>query len=312
MTGVQTCALPICIKLNSNGFTRTNHEFQGYGTGTTSVTHNAGTSYSFSNNTTLYAIWKRKGDSFLDKVTSLPENLVVDSDGNSRYTGSNANNYVSFNNELWQIIGVFDGKTKIIKDGYIGNKVWDSGGKNDWATSSLYSYLNTTYYNELNVSYRNMVENATWRTGGWNTPAVTTPLMYSYEGSIKGGSSSSTIATGYIGLMSASDYGYASSGCYSEQNLNLYNKCTSTTWLTKGEGGGSIAYEWMLTPSTSDTASVFYIVRNVNVTTYGTVSLLPIATTTSSMGVRPALYLKSSVYITGGTGTRSDPFILGM
>ena len=46
------------IKLNSNGFLKTTYEFKGFGTGTTTVTHNAGTSYNFSNNTTLYAIWK--------------------------------------------------------------------------------------------------------------------------------------------------------------------------------------------------------------------------------------------------------------
>ena len=62
-TASQNCSMynanTICaITLNSNGFTRPNYNFQGYGTGTTSVTHNVGTSYNFSNNTTLYAIWK--------------------------------------------------------------------------------------------------------------------------------------------------------------------------------------------------------------------------------------------------------------
>ncbi len=47
----------------------------------------------------------------------LPNNQETmnndDPDGNVRYMGANPNNYVSFNNELWRIIGVFDVKSSI-------------------------------------------------------------------------------------------------------------------------------------------------------------------------------------------------------
>ena len=46
------------ITLRSNGFTRTNYSFEGWGTSTTTKSYNAGQSVSFSSNTTLYAIWK--------------------------------------------------------------------------------------------------------------------------------------------------------------------------------------------------------------------------------------------------------------
>ncbi len=46
-----------------------------------------------------------------------------------RYTGKNPNNYVLFNNELWRMIGIFDGKIKIIKNDSIKDMSWDSGGK---------------------------------------------------------------------------------------------------------------------------------------------------------------------------------------
>ena len=83
------------------------------------------------------------------------------------YKRQNPNNYVSFNNELWRIIGVMknldDGtgkketRLKIIRDEPIGNYSWDnkaSGtgsstsqyGSNDWSDSALQQVLNSGAY----------------------------------------------------------------------------------------------------------------------------------------------------------------------
>ena len=88
-------------------------------------------------------------------------------DNNLRYIGSNPNNYVQFNNELWRIIGVFnnidDGtgtketRLKIIRNEPIGEYSWDnkaSGtgssnsewGSNDWSDSALQIVLNKGAY----------------------------------------------------------------------------------------------------------------------------------------------------------------------
>ena len=97
------------------------------------------------------------------------EELAYDgtADNNLRYIGSNPNNYVSFNNELWRIIGVFnnidDGtgkketRLKIIRGESIGKYSWDnkaSGigssddeyGSNDWSDSALQIVLNEGSY----------------------------------------------------------------------------------------------------------------------------------------------------------------------
>ena len=214
-----------------------------------------------------------------------------------RYTGANPNNYISFNNELWRIIGILDGKIKIIRNETIGSHSWNSEQKNDWAMSNLYQYLNTTYYDSLNETSKIMVENATWKTGGWSTPNVTTRQMYLYEGSVKGATSSASIITnGYIGLMSASDYGYASSECYNKMKLNDYNNtlCVSTNWLNSKKN------EWTITVSSVSERGVFYI---SNVVSY-------INDVNVAYEVRPSLYLKSDVYIKEGTGTSSDPYIV--
>ena len=217
-----------------------------------------------------------------------------------RYTGLNPNNYVSFNGELWRMIGIFDGKMKIIRNESIGDYEWNDIERNDWEKSSLYHYLNTTYYNSLESTSKNMIENATWRIGGYSIPDVTTNAMYGYEESLKGASSSSLTTTGFIGLMSISDYGYASSHCYKNgQSLNNYDNlvCTNTNWLKVGID------EWTLSPSSLQNLYAFYVSAE-GVAFFGGVP--------SSLAVRPSLYLKSNVYIKGGNGTRNDPYFLGI
>ena len=48
------------------------------------------------------------------------------SDANIRYEGSNPNNYVSFNDELWRIIGVFGDNIKLVRSEELGKLSWDS------------------------------------------------------------------------------------------------------------------------------------------------------------------------------------------
>ena len=87
--------------------------------------------------------------------------------GNIRYYGANPNNYIYFNCsdysnqtsstcETWRIIGVFDGKLKLIRGSQIGTYSWDNknistgaennSGKNDWTTARLMKLLNPVDY----------------------------------------------------------------------------------------------------------------------------------------------------------------------
>ena len=110
-------------------------------------------------------------DTIKDLAASNPNELVYDgtADNNLRYIGANPNNYVSFNNELWRIIGVMNNidngtgnketRLKIIRDESIGQYSWDnkasgtgsstsSYGSNDWSDSALQIVLNSgAYYN---------------------------------------------------------------------------------------------------------------------------------------------------------------------
>ena len=95
------------------------------------------------------------------------DELVEDDFGNLRYIGADPNNYVSFNNELWRIIGVMKGienadgtkedKVKLIRSESIGQYSWDNKaagvgsstseyGSNDWSDSALQKVLNEGAY----------------------------------------------------------------------------------------------------------------------------------------------------------------------
>ena len=87
--------------------------------------------------------------------------------GNIRYYGANPNNYIYFNCsdyknqtsdtcETWRIIGVFDGKVKIMRNSSIGSYSWDSSdssinrgnGVNEWSQADLMKLLNSGYDSE--------------------------------------------------------------------------------------------------------------------------------------------------------------------
>ncbi|MCI5734113.1 MAG: hypothetical protein MR297_02905, partial [Tenericutes bacterium] len=92
-----------------------------------------------------------------------------------RYRGANPKNYVTFNNEVWRIIGVFptddgtgniENRIKLIKDQSIGKKYWDTSGSNNWARpATLNTELNTTYLNSLDSTSKSMIGNTKYYLG---------------------------------------------------------------------------------------------------------------------------------------------------
>ena len=123
------------------------------------------------------------------------------SDANVRYEGANPNNYVSFNDELWRIIGVFGDNIKLVRTEELGKLSWDSSdssinggwGVNEWSQADLKEYLNTMYYGgtsvtcyggsnnktttcptgSLNSTAKSMINNYTWNTGAINDEDTT-------------------------------------------------------------------------------------------------------------------------------------------
>ena len=225
-----------------------------------------------------------------------------------RYRGASPKNYVTFNNEVWRILGVFptddgtgkiENRIKIIKDQSIGNKKWDTGNSNNWARpATLNTELNTTYLNSLDSTAKSMIGNTKYYLGGYNNNLqIKKDVMYQYERKTNGSIPNSWV--GKLAIMYASDYGYAvSDEC--TQNLYNYNNatCKNNNWLFKGID------EWTLLRFASISYGVFGVGSGGYVSSYGV--------SDNPYGVRPVLYLISSAKITGGNGTIGSPYTLGL
>ena len=99
-----------------------------------------------------------------------------------RYQGSNPNNYAYFNCadnsnptsstcEVWRIVGLFDGRVKLVRKDSIGSFSWDTSnansgyGINQWGPSGTYE--GADIMKELNSDYLNstLSTNANWYNG---------------------------------------------------------------------------------------------------------------------------------------------------
>ena len=258
---------------------------------------------------------------------SHPETEQLEAVTDYRYTGANPNNYVSFNNELWRIIGVFptddgtgniENRVKIIRNESIGVWEWDSGNINDWSTASLQELLNSgDYYNRtgsytstgLTEEAKSMISDAKWYLGGnpWNTNDDLTNNWYSYERGTTVYSGNPTSFIGKIGLMYPSDYGYATSGgsttsreeCLATvlYEWELYSDCKNNDWLLYSSN------QWIITHYPGASEGMFHV------NSAGRVNGRSAYDTSAA---RPVIYLDSMVEITGGTGTSSNPYTLGI
>ena len=113
-------------------------------------------------------------------------NLMEDIGGNIRYYGASPNNYIYFNCsdysnqssdtcEIWRIIGVFNGKVKIMRNESIGDYSWDNkgtssgaegdNGKNNWSDARLMKMLNAGYESETGGSLYWNRQNGTCYSG---------------------------------------------------------------------------------------------------------------------------------------------------
>ena len=222
--------------------------------------------------------------------------------------------------------------------------------KNDNATSNLYNYLNTTYYNGLNNTYKNYIEEVTWGLGATNGIDQTASQFYTAErgngvvnyltgvNQTSNGSSLSS-ASFKVGLFYPSDYGFANKDttCLGT-NLGSYtSSCTDNNWMS------GMTNAWTITPSTdvynvtktyqvNRTGSIwsgytytmnryYHVVnRNFIINANNALALRDIYYTNNdndannyynTNAVYPSFYLKDNVTIVSGTGTQSDPYIIG-
>ncbi len=263
-------------------------------------------------------------------------------DANIRYYGENPNNYVSFNNELWRIIGVFGNNVKLVR-GRLGSLSWDTSdstinngfGVNEWSGADLKEYLNTMYYGgtsvtcyndannttttcptvSLNENAKSMIDNHTWATGAIEVEKMTdTIAFYNAERGTQTGKictsgdycndtvTRTTLWIGYIALPYVTDWAYASGEA--ECETNLAKEDSSGKNLCKSNNWmPSNSYSWYLSPIANTSGAV-------GAWDVGDIGLANSEGVFVSRRFSPALYLKSGAKIMSGTGTSSDPYKL--
>ena len=227
-------------------------------------------------------------------------------DNSYRYSGANPNNYVCFGSttspcptdNLYRIIGVFGDQVKLIKSTSIGDYAWDSGNSNTWDASTkpdIYTTLNVTYYNTLESEWQNKIANVTWEVGGvtWNR----TYIAKDYYDLEVGSGQTGYVETMKIGLMYASDYGYAADPSCWTKSLSS-NGYGLDNWLYLSN------YAWLISPSSSsDSYGSAYNTGS----SFGEGGLST-SYVVSTDAVYPTFYLLSSITLSSGTGTESAPY----
>ena len=234
-------------------------------------------------------------------------------------------------------------------DSKLNSETNDYRGINDWTDADLMKELNgdyldttltankTNWYNStwdlttrkpvlrqtgvfdyttvIKQKYQNMISNSVWNIGGngyTGSAPYTLNLLTQYNrerNTITYQNSRPTTWTGKVGLIYASDYGYAST--YTECHNNLragvtYDKdsdtlyyanglCKKDNWLYK-----SIWY-WTISSYSNNDSTVYHVYGN------GAGSFDNVCSSTS---VFPSIYLKSNIKIASGTGEKSNPYIL--
>ena len=232
-------------------------------------------------------------------------------DNSYRYAGASesVNNYVCFGSNvtpcptdnLYRIIGVFGDKVKLIKSTSVGNKAWDSNNKNTWSTSSLNTYLNNDFLNTFEVGTKSKIADTTWKVGGNSYTKirdVVPSVAYQNEivNPVPGSTSSNgeTESSAKVGLIYASDYGFAAAPSAWISTLYDYDgeAIKSANWMYLG------AYEWTISRSADDSNLAFYVYSDGNVFSY---------LVNGYFAVRPVFSLSSSVNYASGSGTAADP-----
>ncbi len=254
-----------------------------------------------------------------EKKEEMYERKIDDTKKEYRYIGENPNNYITFNDEVWRIIGVFqtedkDGsiqdRIKIIKDDPITSDTtdpkktfeWSKDNTNNWITSSLRESINgDSYYNLLQEKSKNQIAESKWYLGNIDVNTISAEDAYNKERETTDENSKDEKSwIGNIGLMYPSDFGYTynkevDNTCFTNLN-NCANGNPKASWLYKNIN------EWTITSLKDNTEKVFVISDNG--------SLNNESSNITSYSYRPVTYLRHDISFKQGTGTKEDPYII--
>ena len=268
--------------------------------------------------------------SFNSSVTNLTtqvNNKATRNENGKRYKGKNPDNYIWFNDGLWRIIGNIpvcltsgcsstQNRVKIIRNDSIGRIAY--GSNSTWIGSNIQNLLNTCYLGKTSSCdsycysnsdygvkgtcdyssdgidatdyYGQMIEDVYFNVGAGDSTHKTAANYYTQEIVTHATSASK------IGLMFASDWGYAIEGFTGILgSIGSPKSYMEKNWLF------SNGNEWTMSAYSSS-----YPLCTFN---YGYLHYIG-----SSVGysIRPVLYLKSNVYVVSGNGSKVEPYRIGI
>ena len=272
-----------------------------------------------------------KGKSYIvktDDLTARVANLNMKYAGGGKWNG--VNNFVCFGSSetpcptdnLYRIIGVIDGKVKLIKYDYATSALlgtdgdyygpgtqdstyykgsltsidayyWYKAAKtNTWSESNLNKInLNTNFINNIGSTWANKIATTTWKVGGNTLDNIHNQIAsVAYKNEIVTPAENTTYDA-KIGLMYVSDYGFAASPSAWSTRLEPYF-VRKNNWMYMGY------YEWTISRR-SDTSYFVFNVIDVGIVNNDHVS--------DTYGVRPSFNLSSSITYVSGSGSMSNP-----
>ena len=257
-------------------------------------------------------------------------------DNSYRYSGVDPNNYVCFATEeatcpidnLYRIIGVFNGKVKLVKSEFadlgsggtaslyftIGAGLYESykgenrrfrlykrndyTNNNKWNESNLNTInLNTNYLNDIGEEWASKIVMHDWQVGG-NTEdmLINVAVNEVYMNEILN-PAVNTIYSAKVGLMYVSDLAYAIEPSFWNTVISDTSFLTSENWLNIG------FLDFTITRVANYPNLIIATSYNID----NTITTYPVD---AYSGVRPVFYLDSNVVLASGDGTISSPYRL--
>ena len=240
---------------------------------------------------------------------------------------------------LYRIIGVFGDQVKLIKYDYANSNLlgtdgdysthtyskssnstykgelttinryyWNNSTQNNtWSESLLNkTNLNTNFITNIGADWAAKIAETTWKVGGNTYDNITdvTPSV-AYQNEILSPVTTNTTDgkteyTAKIGLMYASDYGFAAAPSAWTSNLHDYSypngeAIKNVNWMYMGLD------EWTISRNADYSDNAFYVRENGYVFIIGMID---------NFGVRPSFNLESAITYVSGSGSAVDPILI--
>ncbi|MGM9834491.1 MAG: hypothetical protein ACI31M_01770 [Bacilli bacterium] len=226
------------------------------------------------------------------EVTPIDSGLLEDAFGNIRYFGESPNNYLKFNNEIWRIVGVFDvskgdnrleSRVKIVRDSSISSDKYITSSNYSWG-ENLGLILNDYAVNKIIEEDINLFDYVTYNVGGITTyKNYKATDFYSNELNNKDVLGRENSIVSDCGLLTISDYYYAEADGL------------SGNWLNNG------TEYWLINNNSNNINSAFFV---------NSEGLVSEDLVSNNHGLRPVVYLKSTVRIVNGDGSLNNPYVI--